>query len=76
MLQQMIYSTATIVLPEQLTVAQLVKKFLLFMESEGSSQRSQEPTTEPYPDPDESSTHTTTGFNFNITLPSTNRSPK
>ena len=40
------------VLPEKLKRPKLLKKFLHFMEPEGSSPHSQEPATCPYPEPD------------------------
>jgi hypothetical protein len=45
------------VLHEKLTVTQLVKKFLIFMQLEGSLPCSQQPATGQYPEPDESSLH-------------------
>jgi hypothetical protein len=42
---------------ENLTVAQLVKNFLHFMEPEGPLPCSQEPTSGPYTKPDETSSH-------------------
>jgi hypothetical protein len=50
------------VLLEKLTVIQPVKKSPAFMETEGSSPRSQQPATGPYPEPDESSPHPPTLF--------------
>jgi hypothetical protein len=40
------------VLPDKLKRPKLLKKFPHFMETQGSSPHSQEPTTCPYPDPD------------------------
>jgi hypothetical protein len=63
---------------EKLTVAQLVKNYLPFMESKSSLPWLQQPATEPQPEPDESSPHTSRIFwsHFNIILPSVPGSSK
>jgi hypothetical protein len=64
---------------ENLTVAQLVKEFPHFMETEGSVPCSQEPSTGPCPEPDEPNPHPVSYFSkihFNALFPSKCRSSK
>jgi hypothetical protein len=66
------------VLPEKLTVSQLVKKYPSphFMDTEGPLPCPQQPVTCPYSEPNESSPRypIVLKTHFNITLPSTTRS--